>query len=475
MMKVMSTAFFFLLLSAPNSLQNRVESLLQQSPWHDGFWGVVVRDLSQGKTLVSLNPDQYLTPASSLKLLTAALAYETLGADFAFQTPFFSDRPIDARGAITSLTIIGAGDPSLEGWILDSGRNTEEYFDELAARLFSLGLRSIEKGLKADCSLFVGDPFPPTWEWDDTHYYFATPVRALSANLGWIPADVEADATGFPMISPLDDSFDLARFSLQSQWLDHDIIARRGQRENEFLLGVPLRSCFHKTFEVPAADPAALFLHFLYRALTRQGIDVGPQRLISDEPLSRHHYLLSHYSLSLSHLVRVILERSQNGYAETLALALTAHRNGSGDVRAYGRLAKGFLKELLPEPPVGHGPLIADGSGLSRHNFITARQLAQLLDWVSRQSYFELFHQQLPILGHSGTLKTRGHFAPSCLGRVHAKTGSLTRVSSLCGYFHHPSGSLLSFAILSNHSSARREQLHQAEERLLQLIAKTSL
>jgi serine-type D-Ala-D-Ala carboxypeptidase/endopeptidase (penicillin-binding protein 4) len=87
---------------------------------------------------------------------------------------------------------------------------------------------------------------------------------------------------------------------------------------------------------------------------------------------------------------------------------------------------------------------LADGSGLSRHNLITADALVAVLRRVASP----LIHA-LPIAGVDGSLALRMRGTPAA-GRVRAKTGSLTAVRSLAGYVVTADGEPLVFAILAN-------------------------
>ena len=78
-----------------------------------------------------------------------------------------------------------------------------------------------------------------------------------------------------------------------------------------------------------------------------------------------------------------------------------------------------------------NGFAVADGSGLSRENRCTARQLAGVLHWMSGRREGALFRNSLSVAGVDGSLKKRLQHSP---GVVFGKTGTMRGVRTLCGY-----------------------------------------
>ncbi len=73
-------------LTATGRFAERAERLLQTTPVDKGEWGLLVADAATGETLYEKNADKYFVPASNMKLLTTALALDTLGPDYRFRT-----------------------------------------------------------------------------------------------------------------------------------------------------------------------------------------------------------------------------------------------------------------------------------------------------------------------------------------------------------------------------------------------------
>jgi D-alanyl-D-alanine carboxypeptidase/D-alanyl-D-alanine-endopeptidase (penicillin-binding protein 4) len=93
--------------------------------------------------------------------------------------------------------------------------------------------------------------------------------------------------------------------------------------------------------------------------------------------------------------------------------------------------------------------VLNDGSGLSRGDMITAEATVQLLMFMNKHRYADVFRAALPIAGVDGTLRNRMRGTPA-QNNVRAKTGSLSSAASLGGYVTTAAGEKLAFAIIVN-------------------------
>jgi D-alanyl-D-alanine carboxypeptidase/D-alanyl-D-alanine-endopeptidase (penicillin-binding protein 4) len=147
---------------------------------------------------------------------------------------------------------------------------------------------------------------------------------------------------------------------------------------------------------------------------------------------------------------------SDNFTAEILLKHLGTLESGQGTTAAGALVVRNVLGEY--GVPLD-GVRIADGSGLSRLNRLTAASIAQLLRsaWVS-PDFRDGFFSSLPVAARSGTLSRR-MIRTAAAGRVRAKTGTTRESSALSGIVKER----YAFSILQNgspvaHSSARRAQ-----------------
>jgi D-alanyl-D-alanine carboxypeptidase/D-alanyl-D-alanine-endopeptidase (penicillin-binding protein 4) len=95
-----------------------------------------------------------------------------------------------------------------------------------------------------------------------------------------------------------------------------------------------------------------------------------------------------------------------------------------------------IFRTLLAQFEIDDSKLVvADASGLSKKNKITAKLMGELLYKIRKDERYALLYESLPIGGVSGTLQSRfTTTAPSAVGLVRAKTGTLNGTATLAGY-----------------------------------------
>ena len=95
-----------------------------------------------------------------------------------------------------------------------------------------------------------------------------------------------------------------------------------------------------------------------------------------------------------------------------------------------------IFRKLLADLQIDASKLVVkDASGLSKSNKVTAKMIGELLYKLRKDARFTGLYPVLPVSGVSGTLNDRFiETAPSAIGLVRAKTGSLNGTATLAGY-----------------------------------------
>ena len=158
--------------------------------------------------------------------------------------------------------------------------------------------------------------------------------------------------------------------------------------------------------------------------------------------------LLSVRTHSIDQLLQRMMKKSDNFYAEALfyqvAKAVSEHRT------ARAADACTAVKRLIRRIGLDDKDYrIADGSGLSLYNYVSAELETMLLRYAwQNERIFEHLYPSLPIAGVDGTLEKRMR-GTAAQGNVHAKTGTVTGISSLAGYCTTADGHVLAFSIIN--------------------------
>ncbi len=191
-------------------------------------------------------------------------------------------------------------------------------------------------------------------------------------------------------------------------------------------------------------DSKDCFVEQLTRELQRDGVVITDMSYRA--PLSSRR-LVTTRSHSVAEVLVRMMKESDNLYAESLFYQLG---RTNGNKSATGKTAASQVRQMIQKVGLQPGDYrVADGSGLSLYNYVSAELEVSMLRYAWQHA--ELFRQLnivLPVAGVDGTLK--GRMKNTVAERnVHAKTGSVSGISSLAGFCTAPNGHELCFAIIN--------------------------
>lgn len=414
--------------------------------------GVHVVDLASGEAVYAFEADRQRIVASNTKLFTAAAALDQLGPGYAFETD------VVVRGTIADgtlhgdLGVVGGGDPNLSGrFHFDDPYGP---FREWAAALSDRGIRRIRGDLVLAHGFFDDQRVHPDWPRDQLARWYEAPVEALSFNDNCVLVEVEPDPRDsratvrvLPELGlyPVESTARLA-----GSGGTQVAVGRRDGTDIVTVAGAVARGSVHRQ-AVTVGDPLRYFAAALRQALAEEGVlhdgrAIAVERLPRSEGSPPWRLVHTHRSDLLTTL-EVVNKRSQNFYAESVLKALGAERCGGGTWEAGTEVVRELL-DRVGLPRDGYG--LADGSGMSRGNRFTPRQITTLLGWMFRHRWGSEFVATLPYAGERGLGWEKRLAAAPYAGNVMAKTGTLAGVSTLSGYAKARSGRLYAFSILMN-------------------------
>jgi D-alanyl-D-alanine carboxypeptidase/D-alanyl-D-alanine-endopeptidase (penicillin-binding protein 4) len=354
------------------------------------------------RVLFSKNEQQPLIPASILKVLTALAALHYLGPDFRFKTEFYLD-------AHSNLKVKGYGDPLL----------ISETLTEISLKLAQAlhGEPNQLSNIVLDDSHFASPLVVPGIASSSQPY--DAPNGALCANFNTVNFFHRHGAT----ISA-EPQTPLVPFVMQT-------IRSSGLRQGR----ISLSSTNHENTRYVGH----LLRHFLEQdgVMTHGKVQVGTVNNATDTLIRRHYS-----TFSLQDAIAFMLEHSNNFIANQILITMGVNVFGPpGTVRKGVSAVEAFTREVLGI----RGIEIAEGSGISRDNRITANAMLRVLD--AFQPYHKLMQQK---------------------GRLFYKTGSLSGVRTRAGYITTSGTDLYPFVVMINKPGKSPDRIVKMLARALQ-------
>lgn len=387
----------FMPLPWPETLKMELDNLVRTSPiLASSQYGIEVFDLTTESMIYKKNEKRRFLPASTMKNFTTSAALAFLGKDHQFTTK------------------IGySGTPKQNEWFVTQWQNVtvQDSLGTHIERVEAEPLRKTSQILHGN--IYVKGAMDPMFSESDVRK-FAEAVKGLGVDT--IFGSIVLDLT----------MKDTLMMGEGWAWDDKD--------DNPVLS--PL-----------LVDKKDVFASHFQKYLKQFNVVVTGGVAKSEYPKNARD--LAETTHSLFDILNRTLKNSDNTYAECIFYRVgseTAHEKG-----VSAKKAKEAINRLIRR--VGRNPedyYIADGSGLSRYNYITPELEVDLLRYAYRRSHiFNTLYQKMPIAGVDGTLGSRMK-GTKAAGNVHAKTGTLSGVSTLAGYCKAPNGHWLAFCIMNN-------------------------
>ncbi|MGE0145034.1 MAG: D-alanyl-D-alanine carboxypeptidase/D-alanyl-D-alanine-endopeptidase [Planctomycetota bacterium] len=451
-------------------------SALLAEPALDGARiGVIVRDLRDDRVVAEHDSNYGFMTASNMKLVSIAVALESLGADFRFATTLVTAAQIHDGVLDGDLVLVGSGDPTFGG--RQEKGDGLAVFDRMIAELKSThGLRRINGHVVGDDDVQPDEVMGEGWAWNYQGDSYAAQVGGLCFAENCATLAIEPGEVGSPAsvrVLPTTSLLTLqGRVETAEREQQRTAWATRERGRNVVRLGgaIPAGARPFRT-SVSVENPTLHAATALRDRLIASGIEVGGAAIDRDDlPTITERYgddrvLAVHESEPLDEILVTLGKVSQNLYAEQV---LRAAAGGNRGMTAAAGHAKRVLEEFGVDTK---GMRIADGSGLSRLDLVKPAQLEDLVRAMWRSPGREDFLRTLPVGGVDGTLASRFR-DPALRGRVVAKTGNISGVTALSGYIlsANPEEPPLTFSILINNFTCPTSAAKEAMDRFLAVM-----
>ncbi|MCF8054766.1 MAG: D-alanyl-D-alanine carboxypeptidase/D-alanyl-D-alanine-endopeptidase [Deltaproteobacteria bacterium] len=452
-------AIFLLLLSHGNLLANtstssqaksvnkklsaefdRIISMAENRGMSVGFNLV---DVETGDTIYSYNGDKMLIPASTMKLITTAVALSHFGPEHRFSTKFFSAVGVDEFGVINSdLHIVGEGDPLI----------LEDDLQNIVEKLYSRGVRRINGNIVIDDSFFSEGKNIAGWTRKSLFSCSEPFISATSVGFNLLYLEVKppfiVDKQPLVEVFPCNQYYRIINNLSVSEIKKTDIVigVANGTILVDGMVNRRKNNTFYTCINIP--NTAHMAGTIFARFAEQQGISVAGSVLEGSMDKGHTVLILDWKGNFLREIIKPLNKQSNNFIAEQIFQATGAKTSGKQATWESSRnAAEEFIKTKLKR---NTGYKIINGSGLSRENLLSAQILTDLLRYMWKDSKNrEYFIESLPVMGIDGTLKQHNknsRFNENIL----AKTGSLDNVNSLAGYLTTDAGKVMAFAMIIN-------------------------
>ncbi|MCP4217448.1 MAG: D-alanyl-D-alanine carboxypeptidase/D-alanyl-D-alanine-endopeptidase [bacterium] len=400
--------------------------------------GIRIQAIGGDEVLYDRNSSTAFMPASTIKIITSGVSLIKFGPHYRFKTPLLTDGILKDGVLEGNLYIQGRGDPALK----------QHHLQAACRALYQSGLRSVRGDIVYDTSFL--DKSTPRYAPNARHYY--APPGAITVNYNWLETKLEK---GPPVKLTTIPATSYARLDYSLRVTD----SMRPGRPKMTYQKMPWGDLYsikgtttkwdqrYKYLQLCVTRPGLFAATLLKEALIETGIQTSGKITAGLTPASARVLHTIETPELLESMVNLNRE-SNNVIAELINKDLGAYFGTPPGTTEKGlSIIRRFCSDELGFVP-GEFTL-ADASGLSRSNRLSARQFTAALNYF----YNHLGDTFVETLAPQGHHHHAMHPVPPKGMRIFVKSGTLsaTGVNAVAGYiFLDKSKRAFTFAILCN-------------------------
>lgn len=446
------------------SIKSQINEILHDDFFNSALISIDAFDLTAKKSLIKLNSELLLHPASNEKILTSAAALLLKKNNFNFTTDFYYTGNISDSVLYGDIYINGTGDPDF----------TSSELDSLILQIEQNGIREVTGSLSGDVSFYDSLYWGKGWMWDDNPSSDAPYLTPLVIDKSIIKVAVKPTTIGDyveanllsqnSLLQIVNNAItvyaDTSELKVSRDWISRDnSITIKGTLSN---------SAEPDTFEVNIYKPAIYFLKLVRQSFARHNIKFDGE--VNLNPMPDSVKLLIHFERNAEDVIQNMNKKSDNLSAESLLRLLGFQYFGKPATAENGITLVDSLITLIGFDASNYR--IVDGSGLSHYNLITTELVTELLKYLYNQKYdiFNLIYSSFPVAGVDGTLEERMTDGLA-FNNVHAKTGSLSGISTLSGYLTARNNDLIAFSIFIQNFVGKSDKAKEIQNRICEILS----
>lgn len=443
----------------PAQLKTAIDKVINLPQFRRARWGILIESLlptARNSPLYNYDAERFFIPASNVKLLTTAAALRQLGAGFRIRTSVYQ-----MAGGV--LRVVGRGDPSLQ----------DAQLKDLAQQLKRQGIKNVQQ-LIVDDGYFRGDNINLTWDWQDVQSDYGTAVNSLILNQNALELTLSPQQVGQPLRVSWADRIGSRQWQIENTSVT-TAVGTKNSLTVTAVLGQPLLQIKGQLavdiepeiIGLPILNPAQYFLASFRQALLAERISVTQTSVAFSQGIAEGKEVATIESAPLARLLVETNQESNNLYTEVLLRTLGIDKSGNSTELGVKKVVKTLT--ALGVNPESYN--LVDGSGLSRQNLVSPEAIVQTLKGMAQTPEASIYRNSLSTAGVNGTLRRR-FLNTLAVGKLQAKTGTLTGVSALSGYLDIPNFQPVVFSLIVNQSNQSSTIQRQAIDEIVLLLTR---
>ena len=426
---------------AKADLAKRVNTVISQPSLKKVQFSIHIIKADSGRTVYSHNAREPLVPASNMKIITTAAALKFLGADYKYKTK--------VGLCDDTLVVIGSGDPLLGDKDIDAKYSRADgwIFENIIAALKQNDVKYI-KDIVIDSGIFDDQRVHPGWPKKELNKPYACEVSGLNFRGNCI--DISAKKIGSRVSVYIEPKTAFIKFTnkvIPTSKGTNTIGSYRNSRPNEIIIHGKCK-CIFGPYAIEIERPAAFFVFLLAEHLAETGIKTNGRLIEKAVAGDCSVTVIAEYITPIADCLARCNKDSFGLAAEALLKTIAANSNltnRNGSWAAGRQIVSRFLSGLGIDRNQFY---IADGSGLSRQNELSAYAIARVLSDVHGSRNWLLYKASLAVGGVDGTI-SRYFKEQKYKGKVCGKTGYIGGVKSFSGVCSAADGDYI-FSIIAN-------------------------
>jgi D-alanyl-D-alanine carboxypeptidase/D-alanyl-D-alanine-endopeptidase (penicillin-binding protein 4) len=435
--------------AAPSSnvLPVKIQQALAKAKIESSALALVLLPLNGPGVATFVNADVAVNPASTMKLITSYAALELLGPTHQWKTEFYTDGPLHNGVVQGNLYLKGGGDPKL---------NMEKLW-LLMRDLRANGVQQITGDLVLDRSHFLQPPLAAfNDDGKDANKPFLVGPDSLLVNLKSVRM-ITRNEGGKVMVAvepPIASiHIDNRVKALPAGKCPNPNVGYTSKKQpdgsiNLVVSGQLVAGCSSQTYLALLDHPS--YAAGAVRAIWQElGGSIQGRDRVADVPKGAR-LLARAFSPDLVEIIRDINKYSNNTMAQQLFLSLGAQFRTASDADD-AKAAQRVIRQWLGRKGINADHLVMEnGSGLSRNERVSAREMALMLQAAWKGPYAAEFISALPLVGMDGTMHKRLR-RTALTGQAHIKTGTLNTVRAISGFSRDANGNTWAVVAILNH------------------------